>query len=76
MQLKEQAYHRNSVARELKHDVDMDAENVVSGTRWQTSQRRKEYLRSGRLAVSRKNQHPQLGWERNLQLSGTMVPGK
>ena len=27
-------------------------------------------LRSGRPAVSRKNQHPQLGWETNLQLSG------
>ena len=43
---------------------------------WDTSQRRKEYLRSGGLAVSRKNWHPQLGWERNLQLSETMVPGK
>ena len=37
---------------------------------------KKRYLRSGGLAVSRKNQHPQLGWERNLQLSRTMVPGK
>ena len=27
-------------------------------------------LRSGELAVSRKNWNPQLGWKRNLQLSG------
>ena len=34
------------------------------------------YLRSGGVAVSRKNQHPQLECKRNLQLSGAMVPRK
>ena len=31
-------------------------------------------LKVGRLAVSRKNWYPQLGWKRNLQLIGYMVP--
>ena len=57
------------MVRELKHDLDTDAYNVVGRTRGMTSLR-KVYLRSGALAVNRKNQHPQLCWERNLLLSG------
>ena len=51
MQLKEQAYHRDLMVRELKHDVDTGI-YVVS--------EQKGYLRAGGPAVSRKTWHPQL----------------
>ena len=50
MQLKEQAYHRYLMVRELKHDMDTGVYVV---------DRSKGYLRAGGPAVIRKTQHPQ-----------------
>ena len=46
MQLKEQSYHRDPVARESKHDVDMSTYNTVSGM----------------ISMSRESTWGQVGW--------------